>query len=267
MKRIITWIVLLGLMAAAGINAGAVSLVVDNTPVDMRVTVYNATSYVPIRAFSQTLSPTAAVIWEDGQAVVRQPDLTVIARPGNNYIEANGRYLYINDGVLNVNGTVMVPVRSIAKAFGATVAWDGDTGTVSVKAGFEVIAPGDSYYDSEAVYWLSRIINAESEGETLKGKVAVGNVILNRVNSPEYPNSIYGVIFDARWGGQFQPVKNGTIYNAPSQASIIAAKLCLDGASVAGDSIYFLNPSRSTSFWIMQNCDFIAAIGSHQFYA
>lgn len=68
-----------------------------------------------------------------------------------------------------------------------------------------------SYY-SDAVYWLSRIINAEAQGEPYEGKVAVGNVVLNRVKSPLFPNTIYGVIFEYYKGiPQFSPVADGTI--------------------------------------------------------
>ena len=115
--------------------------------------------------------------------------------------------------------------------------------------------------------WLSRIIEAESRDEPLTGKIAVGNVILNRVASSEFPGSIYGVIFDCNWGIQFEPVANGTIYNTPSEESILAAKLCLDGASVVGNSLYFLNPVKASNFWATQSCIYISTIGNHQFYA
>ena len=55
-------------------------------------------------------------------------------------------------------------------------------------------------YNEDDVYWLSRIISAESRGEPLEGQIAVGNVVLNRVRSSAYPNTIYGVIFDRKHG-------------------------------------------------------------------
>ncbi|NLA85971.1 MAG: cell wall hydrolase, partial [Clostridiales bacterium] len=135
-----------------------------------------------------------------------------------------------------------------------------------IKRGGGAIQSGDCFYDSVAILWLSRSIHAESEMDPLTGKIAVGNVILNRVKSPDFPGTIYGVIFDSRWGGQFQPVKNGTIYNTPSADSVLAAKLCLDGANVAGSSLFFLNPAISTNFWMMQNKNHVTTIGNHQFY-
>ncbi len=266
-KRMISVAAVLLLAAATVLPAGAVSVEIDSKPVTMDVTLYDGTSYVPLRAFTNIVCPDAAVSWENGQAVICKADLLVTARPGASYIEANGRLLYAELGVKLIDGTTKVPVRALAKALGASVDWNGATGTVVVTRGSGTIASGSTYYNADDVYWLSRIISAESSGESLRGKIAVGNVILNRVKSPDFPDSIYGVIFDSRWGGQFEPAKNGTIYNTPDADSVIAAKLCLDGASAAGNSLYFLNPSKSTSFWITANRTHQTTIGNHAFYA
>ena len=95
---------------------------------------------------------------------------------------------------------------------------------------------------------------------------AVGNVVLNRVKSPDFPDTIYGVIFDDRWGGQFEPVRNGTVYNEPTQESIRAAIACLEGANVVGDSLYFLAPHLTDNHWTMENRTWTATIGAHWFY-
>jgi N-acetylmuramoyl-L-alanine amidase len=94
----------------------------------------------------------------------------------------------------------------------------------------------------------------------------VGNVVLNRVHSDEFPDTIYDVIFDSRWGGQFQPVSNGTIYDDPTEESVVAAKLCLEGANTAGASLYFLAPALTQNHWIMDNQTYVTTIGCHWFY-
>ena len=94
----------------------------------------------------------------------------------------------------------------------------------------------------------------------------MGNVVLNRVDSPEFPNTIYGVIFDDRWGGQFEPVRNGTVYQEPTQESILAAKLCLEGAVAVEDALYFLAPTLASNFWTMEDRPYITTIGVHWFY-
>lgn len=247
--------------------AAAVSLAVDGRVLTESVALYQSTTYVPIRATSQALSPGVQVRWDSGQALVQSPGLSIIARPGNSYLEANGRMLYAPEGIRLVNGSTLVPVRALAKAFDASVSWDGTVQRASVTKGSGSIVSGDSFYNSDDLYWLARIIHAESGGESLAGKIAVGNVIQNRVASPSFPDSIYDVIFDNKFGVQFQPTANGMIYKEPSAESVLAAKLCLDGASVAGNSLYFLNPAKASSFWIMETRPHVCIIGNHYFYA
>lgn len=121
-------------------------------------------------------------------------------------------------------------------------------------------------YDEDAVYWLSRIIEAEASGEPYKGKVAVGEVILNRVKSDDFPNTIWKVIFDDNFGIQFEPVANGTIYNTPSRESVKAAKEALSGSNYSGNSLYFLNPQTAQSNWITKNRQYCMTIANHDFY-
>ena len=119
----------------------------------------------------------------------------------------------------------------------------------------------------EDLYWLSRIIHSEAQGESYQGKVAVGNVVLNRVSSSQFPNSIKGVVFDKQNGyTQFSPVIDGTIYNTPNSDSIRAAKEVLAGARPVGGALYFLNPQKSTNFWITSNRKYMTTIGKHDFY-
>ncbi|OGO77536.1 MAG: hypothetical protein A2Y23_07670 [Clostridiales bacterium GWB2_37_7] len=117
------------------------------------------------------------------------------------------------------------------------------------------------------LYWLSRIIHAEAEAEPYAGKVAVGNVVLNRVNSSLFPNTIKGVIFEYYQGiPQFSPVEDGTIYNTPSSASIQAARAALAGERPVGTATYFFNPDKSAGKWIVENKTFVKTIGDHDFY-
>ena len=137
---------------------------------------------------------------------------------------------------------------------------------VFIKDNGTPIRSGDSFYNSDEVWWLARIIHAESEGEPMLGKIAVGNVILNRVNHKDYPNTIYGVIFDKKHGVQFTPAANGAIYNTPGQDSITAAKICLEGYSLSNRILFFMNPRIATSNWISKNRPFAFSIKNHDFY-
>ena len=122
-------------------------------------------------------------------------------------------------------------------------------------------------YTSDDLYWLSRIINAEAEAEPYTGKVAVGNVILNRVKSSSFPNTVKGVIFEYYKNiPQFTPVADGTIYNNPNADSIKAAKAALSGTNYVGNATYFFNPAKSEGTWIVNNKTYVKRIGSHVFY-
>lgn len=221
------------------------------------------TTYVSLRTVSGLLAPGTEVSWENGTAWVRGNGLTLSAKPGECYLTVNDRALYIPYGVLLENGQTLVPVRVLAEALGGQVEWNRETGVTLIPQSGR---PSAASYSADELYWMSRIISAESRGEPLLGKLAVGTVVLNRVASSEFPNNIYDVIFDREWGIQFEPVANGTIYNEPTQESVLAAKLVLEGARVAGDSIYFLAPDLTNNHWIMENREYVTTIGCHWFY-
>lgn len=116
--------------------------------------------------------------------------------------------------------------------------------------------------NNDDVYLLAQIINAEAKGEPYNGKVAVGNVVMNRVNHPDFPDTVKGVIFHK---GQFYPVTNGTIYNKPSEDALKAANEVINGKQIVGkQALYFYNPKTSTSDWIFTRTT-ITDIGNHRF--
>ncbi len=134
------------------------------------------------------------------------------------------------------------------------------------KQTLSILYPSNNTYSTN-IYWLSRIIHAEAAGEPYNGKVAVGNVILNRVNSNLFPNTIKGVIFEYFQGiPQFCPVEDGTIYNTPSAESVQAAKDSLNGVRPAGTSMYFFNPDKASGSWIVNNKTYVKRIANHVFY-
>lgn len=226
----------------------------------------NSITYVPLRKTCDYFAD-CEIYWNNvtKTAYVYSDDFDLTVRSGKCYISANGRCFYTVGEVLNINGSLYVPIRPLAKALGFDVRWDSTSRSVNlVYTG--VLKSGDDVYDSDDLYWLSRIIEAEAGVEPFKGKIAVGNVVLNRVRSKEYPNTIYGVIFDRKYGTQFTPAATGTVYNTPSSESVIAAKICLEGYEVMPNAMYFFDPDIATSFWIAENCTFIGRIGGHEFY-
>lgn len=114
----------------------------------------------------------------------------------------------------------------------------------------------------EDLYWLVRVISAEAKGEPLIGQIAVGAVVLNRVKSPLFPNTIKEVIFQP---GQFSVVADGSIYEPPVPSAYTAARLALRGYDPTNGSLYFYNPHVvSRSNWIRSRT-VVKAIGRHLF--
>lgn len=229
---------------------------------DVSSFVEDGTAYVSLTAFARAMGEHTAS-WDGRTAHIASEEMTLSATPGEQWLEANGRCLYVPDEVRLVNGRTMVPVRTLAQVYGAQVSWDGATQTVTVTTGGQPLEHGSTYYDPDTLYWLSRVISAESRGEALTGQIAVGNVVLNRLASDTFPDTLYGVIFQK---DQFEPVENGTIYHEPYHLSVLAAKLCLEGAQAIGDCMYFFAPALSPGTWIVNNRTYYTTIGCHRFY-
>ncbi|MBO8170781.1 MAG: LysM peptidoglycan-binding domain-containing protein [Bacillaceae bacterium] len=121
-------------------------------------------------------------------------------------------------------------------------------------------------YTQEDYEWLAKIIEAEAEGEPYLGKVAVGSVVMNRVEHRWFPDTIKGVIFQQLNGRyQFSPVASGKIYRVkPSQESYKAAREALNGKDPTGGGIYFYNPKIARSKWIFSR-KVVRIIGNHHF--
>ena len=177
---------------------------------------------------------------------------------------ANGRYIQLQHRTLALDGKLLVELTALQRIFGATVAYDGETNSVTIDtATKQLIQDGESFYNSHEIYWLSRIIYAEANGQPFDGMIGVGNVVLNRVASGRFPNTVEGVVFEP---GQFTPVDNGTIYNNPSSQAVRAAQLCLEGVNTVGNSLFFLNPSIADASWFNSALTYYTTIGGHAFY-
>lgn len=123
--------------------------------------------------------------------------------------------------------------------------------------------------DEEELDLLMRIIHAEAEGEPYMGMVAVGAVVLNRVRSPIFPNSIPGVVYE---GNQFEPVRDGRINLSIDSPAKKAALAALRGEDPTHGALYFYNRDtviRRGSYdlieWFDTNTTFLTKIGNHTF--
>ena len=229
-----------------------------------------STDFIPVQSFMAAIDPDASVSEKNGTVTVKASSggmsLTLTASAGVSYIEANGRYLYVSGGNRYVSGLVAVPASVLAKVFNMDVYYTADGASFVKRAGAApYLTSGSAYYNSDSLYWLSHIIYAESGNQSLTGKIAVGNVIMNRVNdrSGNWPNTIKGVIFQKN---QFSPAASGSIYREPNAQSVVAAKLVLDGAQVVPTAKFF-NAVSLKNTWAARNRPYVTTIGGHAFYA
>ena len=249
-------------------GAADVSLTLDGEAVLVgEAAIINSVTYVPLRSASELVGADS-IEWNAATqtATVKKGNVTVKVKNNGNYLEAAGRYFYTPERVRNIDDRLFVPIRPYAAIFCLDLYWNGATRTVELTTTGKSLETGPSYYDSDDLYWLSRIISAEAAGESLLGQIAVGNVVLNRVASRQYPNTVYGVIFDRVGGTQFSPVAMGTIYKKPTESAVIAAKICLEGYSVSDRILFFMNPRIATNNWISKNRPYAFSIGNHDFY-
>ena len=240
---------------------------VGTTKLSEQALLINSVVYVPIRSFTDAVTSGATVTYDakSRTITVAARGLTLTATDGAYTVYANGRPLFMTTPVTILsNGRMYVPLKSLAKAYG--LSYSEGTYSINVRGSYSALTPASQFYRDDEVLWLSRIISAESRGESLIGQIAVGNVVLNRVRSSSFPNTIYGVIFDRKYGTQFSPVSYGTIYNEPSESAVIAAKICLEGYTMSDKILFFMNPRIATTNWIAKNRPYAFTIGNHSFY-
>ncbi len=276
MKKKLKFLLLIGALASAlalPISAspleidGDYAMIIDGFPYEGDVYHVRDRAYVALREFA-CMADNSVVSWlpEENSAHVLTDSLELRARDGGDYIEANGRLLWCEEGLFTYEGVMYVPLRQIAKAFGFATYYSESNHTTYLTRQSSAILPAEDYYNAGDLYWLAKIIEAEAGGEPFLGKLAVGNVILNRVDSEEFPSSVYDVIFDRKNGVQFTPTIDGAIEKKAGADSVAAAKICLEDYRLSDTILYFLNESISTSKWVVQNCTYVMTIGNHDFY-
>jgi len=139
---------------------------------------------------------------------------------------------------------------------------DGIVGEKTLKAlGIKETSSGYGGYSSADFDLLARIISAEARGEPYSGQVAVGAVVLNRIEHPSFPDTLSGVVYQK---GAFSCLNDGQFYKAVSDSAYKAARDAINGVDPSGGAIYYYNPKKSTNKWIFSR-PIITVIGEHRF--
>ena len=151
-------------------------------------------------------------------------------------------------------------VKTFQRKNGLTA--DGIVGPATLRAlGMSTGGGSGSSSQSASLDLLARVISAEARGEPYSGQVAVGAVILNRVEHPSFPNTIAGVVYQP---GAFTCMVDGQFNEPVAESAVRAAQEALNGADPSGGAIYYFNPNTATSAWIWSR-PLIKVIGNHRF--
>ena len=172
------------------------------------------------------------------------------------------RWGYYNGNVDGIFGSqTLEAVKYFQRKNGLTV--DGIAGPVTLKAMgiYSSSSSSSTTSNSSDLNLLSRIIYGEARGEPYSGQVAVGAVVLNRVKSSSFPNTISGVIYQS---GAFDAVRDGQINLSPDSTAKKAAQDALNGWDPSYGAIYYFNPSTATNKWIWSR-PMTVTIGRHRF--
>lgn len=200
--------------------------------------------------------PTAAVV---AAAAVRQGSKGDVVKEVQRRLKQWGYYNGSVDGVFGAQ--TKAAVIAFQKKNGLTA--DGIVGAATYRA----LGISDSYselvggYSSADVYLLAKTIYAEGRGEPYVGQVAIGAVILNRVQHDGFPNTVSGVVYQKN---AFTAVADGQINLTPDETAMKAARDAINGWDPSGGAIYYYNPAVATSTWIFSRPT-ITVIGKHVF--
>lgn len=257
---------------------------------NMKLMNVNGVPYCMVKYFFENTLATAKVYWANNGSNVKGTtangeSLTLLAQPGSQYMYVNGQSVYVPNGVKIKDGYTMAPIDQLAAVFsGSSTSYDWSLNAYSVTTGAYlagstaqaapvVVQPAvtdtaaaggyqaSGNYDPQTLDLIARVINAEAGSMSLKGKVSVGNVIMNRVASSEFPNTVYGVLYQRN---QFTVVNYASFQRTPSEESVLAAKMALDGVNyVPGAMFYNVSGMRT---WASRNRPFLMSFEGHDFY-
>ncbi len=202
-----------------------------------------------------------------GVAILRQGSTGSEVKEVQRRLKLWGYYNGSVDGVFGA-GTKKA-VITFQKKNGLTA--DGVVGQSTYKAlgmnsSYQVLqganaSSGTNGYTSSEVYLLAKTIYAEGRGEPYVGQVAIGAVVMNRIRSAAFPNTISGVVYQK---GAFTAVDDGQINLTPNETALKAARDAIGGWDPTGGALYYYNPAVATSSWIFDR-QTVTVIGKHVF--
>ena len=227
------------------------------------------TPYISLADIGEIYGIDIAVDVQETSFTASAPGLELVGEAESGYLRANYRYIYLPQGYLACGGDVYLPLDAVSRIF--TLTGEVKNGRLELStAEVRMIRGSEDYYEThfsaDELYWLPHIAYVEALDQPLAGIMGVVTVVLNRVESEDFPNTIFEVLYDSKHTVQFTPAATGSMHGRPTELYYIAAYLVLEGYNTVGDSLYFVNPANNGNYWFRENLTHVASIGDHEFY-
>ena len=202
----------------------------------------------------------AARMWQTTDVLSKQGSRGNEVRQIQQKLKNWGYYFGEVDGIFGVQ--TKKAVMDFQRKNGLAV--DGIAGNATLRAmgiySSQQTSGSGGYSDSD-IALLANIISAEARGEPFEGQVAVGAVVLNRVEHPSFPDTLPGVVYQT---GAFTAITDGQINVAVAESARKAAREALAGSDPSGGALYYYNPDKTSNKWIRTR-PVIKRIGAHLF--
>lgn len=235
----------------------------------MTLRCFDGVPYCSIRVFFENALAQAEVTWAEDRAQVRGAtaggeDLSLTARPGDCWLKANERCLYVEHEVKMEDDVTMAPLSVLTSVFQeSSFTYDEQAQRAEVTLGERLLLSAAEFYNAADLDLIARVIYHEARYEPMVGKVALGNVITNRVAHKKFPNNVYDVLH-AR--NQFTVVNRSVFWSqTPNEACYNAAKLALEGTTILPTAVYY--NVKGMNSWAARNRPLVGTIGNHSFYS
>lgn len=203
----------------------------------------NGRVFVPVRFVAEALNMSVTYESEEKKVVIIDKGKKIELWDSDNIIAIDGESYQIDVSVKIINGRTMVPLRVVSENFGVDVNWDRTLQSVLLyRDDIEVPLSyiDERHYSDQDLIWLSRIVSIETGWQSFDAKLGVANVVLNRVKTSIFPDTIYDVIFDTNYTVQFPTAfYDGFNELVPNTESIVAAKMALEGINNVDNCLFF----------------------------
>lgn len=266
LKWQVTMLLLVLMLLSSVTFANEVTLIINDQPIgnDDLIVVQNDQLYACVADFSSRFGGETNWLGNAKLAMVKYQDKYMSFELESSQTIINNEVLMMNAPTIVIDNRVYAPLNFLMAQFPGTSIWNDSNLTLTIQSDQFQLEEADKIvmpYTDEDLLWLARIVNVEGD-DSSEMKLAIANVVLNRVKSANFPSTVYDVIFQEGKYQQFPPAHKSSFSTfEPSKSSIIAAKKALTGENNVGNCLYFNNRPFSS-----KADDLYIIIGGEYFY-